>query len=175
MMNPVIVFSAMEMMFSNCFILDEWINIFDPMTAVWAASEEESDFIPKVLELFEEAVERQGLSLPHPHVRKFIHYFELIEVVQNEEHWISAPSKVSQKRRKTKLNGNDLCPFNFGVIDQTKLAQDDDSTRASPLEALQRCKADIIHLDSPSPGPLQQKTGIIQCSPTPMPGPSKKC
>ena len=65
-------------------------------------------------------------------------------------------------------------PFDFSVIDLTKLAQDDDSTRASPLEALQRCEVDIIRLDSPSPGPLQQKTGIIQCSPTPMPGPLKK-
>ena len=98
MTNLVIVLSAMEMMFGNHFILNEWINIFDPMTAVWEASEEESDLIPKVLELFEEAVERQGLSLPCPHVRKFIHYFELIKAVQNEECWISAPSKVSQKQ-----------------------------------------------------------------------------
>ena len=89
--------SAMEMMFSDHFIFNEWIDIFDPMTAVWEASKEESEFILKVLELFEEAVEHQGLSLPHPHMRKFIHYFELIEAVQNEEHWISAPLKVSQK------------------------------------------------------------------------------
>ena len=57
MMNPVIMLSAREMMFGNCFILNEWINIFDPMTVVWEASEEESEFIPKMLERFEEAVE----------------------------------------------------------------------------------------------------------------------
>ena len=49
--------SAMEMMFGDHFILDEWIDIFDPMTAVWEAFKEESDFILKVLELFEDAVE----------------------------------------------------------------------------------------------------------------------
>ena len=96
-MNPVIVLSAMEMMFGDRFILDEWINIFDPMTAVWEASKEESDFILKVLELFEEAVERQGLSLPCPHVRKFIHYFELIEAVSRTKHvWYSGHGTYCQ-------------------------------------------------------------------------------
>ncbi|KIM67460.1 hypothetical protein SCLCIDRAFT_21003 [Scleroderma citrinum Foug A] len=142
MTNPAIMLSTMEMMFGDRFILDEWVNIFDPMTAVWEASKEESEFIQKA--------------------------------VQNEEHWISAPSKVSQKQRKMKPNGNDLHPFDFGVIDLTKLAQDDDSTRASPLEAPQRREVDIIRLDSPSLGPLQQKMGIIQCSSTPTPSPSKK-
>ena len=97
MTNPGIVLYAMDTMFGDRFVLDEWANVFDPMNAVWEASDEESDFIPKVLELFEEAVKRRGLSLPRPHVRKFIHYFELIKAVQNEEHCISAPSKVSQK------------------------------------------------------------------------------
>ena len=158
MTNPGIVLYAMDTMFGDWFVLDEWANVFDPMNAVWEASDEESDFIPKVLELFEEAVERQGLSLPRPHVRKFIHYFELIEAVQNEEHWISAPLKVSQKRRKTKPNDNDLRAFDFGVIDLTTLAQDDDSTRASLSEALQKHEVDIIPLDSLSSGPLQQET-----------------
>ena len=161
MTNPGIVLYAMDTMFGNRFVLDEWADIFDPMTAAWGASKEESDFIPQVLEIFEEAVKCQGLSLPHPHVRKYIHYFKLIEAVQNEEHWISAPSKVSQKQQKMKPNDNDICAFNFSVIDLTTLEQDDDSTRANPLEAPQKCEADIIHLDSLSPRPLQQETSII--------------
>ena len=174
MTNPGIVLYAMDTMFGDHFVLDEWADIFDPMTAAWDASEEESNFIPKVLEIFEEAVKHQGLSLPHPHMRKYIHYFKLIEAVQNEEHWISAPLKVSQKWWKTKPNDNDIHAFDFGVIDLTMLVQDDDSTRASPLEAPQKCEADIICLDSLSQGPLQQETSIIQCSLTPMPGPSNK-
>jgi len=174
MTNPGIVLSAMDTMFGDRFVLDEWADIFDPMNTVWEASEEESDFIPKVLEIFEEAVERRGLSLPRPHMRKYIHYFELIEAVQNEERWISAPLKVSQKRRKPKSNDNDLRAFDFGVIDLTTLTQDNDSTRAGPSEVPQKREADIIRLDSLSPGPLQQETSIIRRSLTPTPGPSNK-
>ena len=48
---------AMDTIFGDRFVLDEWANVFDPMNAVWEASDEESNFIPKVLELFEEVVE----------------------------------------------------------------------------------------------------------------------
>ena len=116
----------MDMMFRDHFVLNEWGDIFDPMTAACNASKEQSDFIPQVLEIFEEAVKRRGLSLPHPHMRKFIHYFELIEAVQNEELWISAPSKVSQKQQKMKPNDNDMCAFDFGVIDLMALVQDNE-------------------------------------------------
>ena len=73
-----------------------------------------------------------------------------------------------------KPNDNDLHAFDFGVINLMMLAQDNNSTRASLSEAPQKCEADIIPLDSLSSGPLQQETSIIQCSLTPMPGPSKK-
>ncbi|KAL4066416.1 hypothetical protein V8B97DRAFT_2025398 [Scleroderma yunnanense] len=85
MMNPMQVLFMMNTLFSSCFNYEEWEGILDPLCTIWEASKDESDYNPKILELFEGVINSQGLSLPPPQVRRFIHYLKLILAVQDEE------------------------------------------------------------------------------------------
>ena len=166
---------AMEIMFGERYVLDEWAHIVDPLNDIFEASEEIEtvNLVPELVQVFDEALKCQGLSLPPPMERSFGHYDGLIEAINNEAHWASAPQpKVPQKRRKMKSKHDDLRALDFGVIDLTTLAQNDDSTSAGPSKVSHK-REDIIRLDSPSPGPLQREISVRR-SLTPTPGSSNK-
>ena len=153
---------AMEIMFSKHYVLDEWAHIVDPLNEIFEASEEIEtvNLVLELVQVFDEALKCQGLSLPPPMERSFGYYDGLIEAINNEAHWASAPQpKVPQKRRKMKSKDDDLRALDFGIIDLTTLAQNDDSTSAGPSKVSHKHE-DIIHLDIPSPGPLQWEISI---------------
>ena len=90
--NYMMVNCAMEIMFGERYVLNEWAHIVDPLNEIFEASEEIEtvNLVPELVQVFNEALKRQGLSLPPPMERSFGHYNGLIKAINNEAHWASA-------------------------------------------------------------------------------------
>ena len=140
--NPTLVTDAMEVVFGERYVREEWEETIVSMHEVWEDEDEES--LPRTRGVFQEILGRRGLSLPPPQRRRYLLLVDVLPLGQDNDHYTWTP--VSPKKRRNGKPGqsstgdSDMRLLDLGVIDLTASVESDDRAKVGSSEVSQMQK-----------------------------------